>query len=327
MISRSTQMFRPSLANMLSAALAGSIALASSADIITVCPDGSCDFTDPAAAVNAAVNGDIVEIAAGTYPLGASLSVYGQNITIRGAVDAKGRPATVLDGQGTRIVLTMTSIIGQPNFENLVFANGRSDYGGGVFVSGSSPVFRNCHFRDNVANWRGGALFNQNSSATLIDCELIGNTGGNTQFPSSSSAGAVSVGAGTTTLIGCIVRQNSATGFGGAFALASSSTLVLESTRVCGNSAPNGAQIQSNPGAVVTELPGTCISNDCADCPASPACPADLTSDGAVGAPDLAMLLGAWGPCTKSCPADIDGDEMVGASDLSLLLSEWGTCD
>lgn len=314
----------PSALRTLSLAL---IAVASTAhaDTITVCLDGSCDFTDPAAAVNAAVTGDIVEIAAGTYPLGASLSVYGQNITIRGAVDAKGRPATVLDGQGARIVLTMTSIIGQPNFENLVFANGRSDYGGGVFASGSSPVFRNCHFRNNVANWRGGALFNQNSSATLIDCELIGNTGGSTQFPSNSSAGAVSVGTGTTTLIGCTVRQNSTPGVGGAFALASSSTLVLESTRVCGNSAPNGAQIQSNPGAVVTELPGTCISNDCADCPTSPACPADLNANGFVDGTDLGNLLAAWGPCAD-CLADIDGDGFVDGRDLGMMLGAWGAC-
>ena len=42
-------------ARSLAAVAAGSIALAAHAETITVCLDGSCDFTDPAAAVNEAV--------------------------------------------------------------------------------------------------------------------------------------------------------------------------------------------------------------------------------------------------------------------------------
>ncbi len=50
---------------------------------------------------------------------------------------------------------------------------------------------------------------------------------------------------------------------------------------------------------------------------------ADLDGDGAVGAADLALMLGSWGPCV-ACPADLDGDGQVGASDLALLLGSWG---
>jgi hypothetical protein len=54
--------------------------------------------------------------------------------------------------------------------------------------------------------------------------------------------------------------------------------------------------------------------------------PADLDGDGAVGAADLAVLLGAWGACPPKggCPADLDGDGTVGASDLTALLAAWG---
>ncbi len=64
-------------------------------------------------------------------------------------------------------------------------------------------------------------------------------------------------------------------------------------------------------------------------------CPADLNSDGAVNAADLATLLGAWGPCPEpcepgdpadTCPADLDGDCLVAASDLATLLGSWGPC-
>ncbi|MEC9374525.1 MAG: hypothetical protein VYC34_11810 [Planctomycetota bacterium] len=51
-------------------------------------------------------------------------------------------------------------------------------------------------------------------------------------------------------------------------------------------------------------------------------CPADLDGDGAVGAADLAALLGAWG---MTGPADFDGGGVT-SSDLGILLGSWGPC-
>jgi len=53
--------------------------------------------------------------------------------------------------------------------------------------------------------------------------------------------------------------------------------------------------------------------------------PADLNGDGMVGSADLALLLGAWGPCPAPtpCGADLDGDGDVGSADLALLLGAW----
>ncbi len=55
-------------------------------------------------------------------------------------------------------------------------------------------------------------------------------------------------------------------------------------------------------------------------------CSADLDGDGTVGAADLAMLLGAWGP-NPGHPADFDGDGFVNAADLAQLLGNWGPCE
>lgn len=53
--------------------------------------------------------------------------------------------------------------------------------------------------------------------------------------------------------------------------------------------------------------------------------PADLDGDGIVGAGDLALMLGNWGPCeSMPCIGDLDGDGAVGATDLALLLGSWG---
>ena len=54
-------------------------------------------------------------------------------------------------------------------------------------------------------------------------------------------------------------------------------------------------------------------------------CPQDLDGDGTVGAFDLALLLGNWGPC-DGCPMDFDNDGQVDAFDLAQLLGAWGTC-
>ncbi len=54
-------------------------------------------------------------------------------------------------------------------------------------------------------------------------------------------------------------------------------------------------------------------------------CPQDLDGDGSVGAFDLAILLGSWGPC-EGCAADFNGDDDVNAADLAQLLGAWGMC-
>jgi hypothetical protein len=306
---------------------ASSIALGAHADTITVCLDGSCDFTDPVAAVNAAAAGDTVQIAAGTYPLAATIVMYGKNLTLRGAVDAQGRPATVLDGQGARSVLSVLSVSNLTKFENLVVTNGRSDYGGGVFLSGADPVFRNCRFTNNTAAWRGGAmLLSSLSHPTLIDCELTGNSAGNTQFPGQGSAGAISIQNNTLTLIGCTVATNSTDGTGSAFLLTSSGTVILESSRVCGNLAPNGVQVHLNGGGgTVVEDLRSCISSDCTSCPTTPACTGDIDWDGAVTGADLGLMLSSWGSC-PGCAEDLNHDGTVNGFDLGVLLATWGSC-
>lgn len=55
----------------------------------------------------------------------------------------------------------------------------------------------------------------------------------------------------------------------------------------------------------------------------NPSNPADLDGDGHVSGPDLAILLGSWGPCPPPCPADITGNGSVEGADLAELLSRW----
>ncbi len=60
--------------------------------------------------------------------------------------------------------------------------------------------------------------------------------------------------------------------------------------------------------------------------PTNLTCIADLNGDFDVGAQDLAILLGAWGP-VGAHPADFNGDGIVGAWDIAWLLGLWGPCN
>ncbi len=59
-------------------------------------------------------------------------------------------------------------------------------------------------------------------------------------------------------------------------------------------------------------------------------CPTDVDGSGDTGAPDLAVLLGSWGPCAPggACEClDDNGDGTIGAADLAVLLGAGGPCE
>jgi predicted outer membrane repeat protein len=297
-----------------------------------VCPNGSCNFTDPVAAIAAAAPNDIIEIHAGTYMLGSTINITGgltgKPLLIRGAVDASGHPTTVLNAGGTKQVFSLVALDATTSFENLVITNGRGDSGGAVFTYGANVVFRNCAFRSNRANGVGGAIYLNNSNPLLIDCEFTDNVASNPQGAPQAGGGAIYVGNNTLTLTRCSFTGNSSNYYGGALFVTGGSNpgrVNLQSTRICGNTAPNGPQIGMSTGAIITDLGGACISNNCDDCPPAPVCAADLDGNGVVGGADLGRLLGAWGPCTD-CPADINGDGLVSGTDLGAMLGAWGAC-
>lgn len=110
------------------------------AGTITVCPNGSCNFTDPVAAIAASAPNDIIEIHAGTYMLSSIISITGGGIfspgkplLIRGAVDASGNPTTVLNAGGTKRIFGLVELNNDTVFENLVITNGW----GGLWRRGS----------------------------------------------------------------------------------------------------------------------------------------------------------------------------------------------
>ena len=77
----------------------------------------------------------------------------------------------------------------------------------------------------------------------------------------------------------------------------------------------HGTPVQCPTGQVCDPAIGECVDE----------CPQDLDNDGIVGASDLAIVLGSWGPC-EGCPTDFNGDGVVDAFDLAQVLGAWGLC-
>ena len=179
---------------------------------LTVCASG-CQYTSINDAIVAASDGDVILLAAETYLEGEPIDLGGKLITLRGAVDKSGGPATILDGAGTHTVLVAES--GETTatvLENLVVKNGLAsmwsvddvdsnyhDYvnGGGLFMypqaldgdglfdDATGLTLRNCTFQANVAlapngNYRegngGGAFLGQYCQLVLDGCTFLGNT-------------------------------------------------------------------------------------------------------------------------------------------------------
>jgi hypothetical protein len=197
-------------------------AMQAHAATLTVCP-GGCGYSSIAAAIADANPGDVIEISAGVYPLSEPVRTLGKAITLRGTVDASGAPATILDAQGQRRVIEVTYGEGPGTvFENLFIRNGAVygpvAYGGGIYVSKSSPSFLNCTVTGSFGQgWdyptRGGGVHLSRSSSTFTRCRIVGNAA----YGPNSQGGGVHIEASNPTFTDCAIEGNSAPtgGYGG----------------------------------------------------------------------------------------------------------------
>ena len=290
-----------------------------SAETITVCASG-CDYTSINAAIDAASNGDVIQLAAETYFEGEQIDTLGKAIMLRGVLDKAGEPASVLDGAGThRVLLCQNGESEGIVFKQLVIKNGFAENGGGMYVGGGSrPLLLNCRFVGNHAADEGGGMFNA-SSPMLVDCVLQGNSAGFV------GGGMYNWGSGSSpTLTRCVVVDNSAVSVGGGIAnlnINSPTWTALSCCLICDN---EPSQIYK----AWTDGGGNCVNDSCEECgPPPSACPSDLDQNCRVDASDLGLLIAAWNSDGANVQgSDINCDGIVNAADLGLLIGAWGPC-
>jgi len=184
------------------------------------------------AAIDAANNGDQIEVAPGIYFEainfnGKAVRLYSSSGPQLTTINGAGHYHVVqcINGEGLETVLEGFTITG-------AYANGTGSdtYGGGMYNYSSSPTVTNCTFTANRAGDRGGGMYNTNgSNPEVINCRFIGNKGyvrGSGMCNWSS----------TPTVVNCTFTNNTDTIYGGGMSNNYSHAIVTNCT-FNGNSA------------------------------------------------------------------------------------------
>jgi parallel beta-helix repeat protein len=142
-------------------------------------------------AIDAAVDGDTVIVAPGTYTGSGNRDIdfLGKAITVRSTDpnDPNIVTATIIDCNGTETEFhrgfyfhngeDSNSVLDGFTITNGVTLPSRgTDSGGGIACSGSSPTISNCRITDNVAYSKGGGIYCYDSNATITGCTVTGNS-------------------------------------------------------------------------------------------------------------------------------------------------------
>lgn len=221
-------------------------------------------------AIDAAVDGDVVLLADGTYRGAGNVDlVVGKTITIRGK---NGPSFAVIDAQGQCPCIWLT--YGQYQLaclDGLTLTNGSGNNGGSLVVGGGCAEAVNCRFVRNSASSQGGGVYVHNGAKLVLrNCSFAFNSapgGGGLKgswcdvdaanccfWGNSGTGGAMSFSYSCTVRIGgCLFVGNQSSWSGGA--ISTSSPLRIVNSVFTQNSAAQGG------GAISLGVPGVSVSN------------------------------------------------------------------
>ena len=158
------------------------------------------------AGIDAAVDGDLILVAPGTYV--ENVAFLGKEITVR---SESGRNKTVIDGGQVDSVVIFT--YGETEgvvIEGFKIRNGHSEFGGGIYCNGSSFLIENCEISDNNAIGDGGGIYCTESSNPVIKrCPILNN------HSYEGCGGGIYCSYSTLSIEDSAISQNSSYDFGG----------------------------------------------------------------------------------------------------------------
>jgi len=190
-------------------------------------------------AINVANNGDTVLVAPGTYY--ENINFKGKAITV---TSSGGTAVTAIDGGGNESVVTFTSGEGSSSVLNgFTLQHGAASpnnryMGGGIYVSGGSPVITNNIVQYNTSCGGGFGIGLYFSSPLIQNNSIVNNNNRNASCSGGDGGGILVGGAGTAQIIGNVVANNAAfSGDGGGIELFAAGTPVIRNNVISGNTA------------------------------------------------------------------------------------------
>ena len=180
-------------------------------------------------AIEMALDGNLVVVAAGTYV--ENIDFLGKEITLRSEA---GADLTVIDGNQAGSVVTFSNDVTEDAvIDGFMIRNGDDYEGGGILCYYSYPTITNCTISGNIASNGGGISCNE-ASPTITNCTIMGNI--------ASDGGGIYCSGSSSTITNCTISGNSAGDGGGIYCDVSSSSTITNCT-ISGNSAENGGGI------------------------------------------------------------------------------------
>lgn len=285
-------------------------------------------------AVNAAVDGDTIVLAAGTYT--ESCIVQGKSLAFRGA----GAGATTWIAPANQRCLWMPFLDSKAiALADIHFTGFDMPYNAAAVDLESTGAHRVSRCRFTGCGYFPLEIFGGGS--IVEDCDFVSNTGrGISMTIPQGQAGieqriircrftdnrnVYDVGSSAITIYNAPVRveqcvfsrNNFPSGSGVAVEINWGGSLLLLNSTFC--ESPGASAIAGG----WTDGGGNTFTTS----PCVPPCPADIVRDNAVNGADLAIILVAWDTNGSQYPgADIDGNGVVNGSDLAAVLAAWGPC-
>ncbi len=182
------------------------------------------------AGIDAAVDGDTVLVADGTYIGNGNRDINfdGKNIVL---ISENGSEYAIIDCEGVaRAIGLASSQDATTTIEGFTIKNGVGR-GGGIYSSGSTARISNCVFAYNTGD-SGGAIYCNGAGLSLVGCTFTENT-------ASTTGGAYTDRYAMSTIDSCVFYLNSAGNVGGGLHCSNSNTVVKNCTFTA-NIAPNG---------------------------------------------------------------------------------------
>lgn len=222
------------------------------ATVHEVRPDGTGDFPTIQSALNAAVNGDVIELTDGTFsgPGNRDLDYLGKEVTIR---SQSGAPEScVIDCQGSpgsphRGIYFHSDEFQSSSLEGVTITGGfagesggePADWGGAILCYYASPTITHCVFRENESrDWAGGVMVYY-ASPGISECTFSGNR--------SDWGGGLLLWGANADVTNCWFEENYASRNGGGIYCTTDANAQLSGITLCANStAGRGGAIVCN---------------------------------------------------------------------------------